>query len=236
MLSLLTKVLSIIVINVVLSGDNALVIGMASRSLEPRQRRSAILVGGAGAIVLRIIFTFVAVLLLRVPLLEALGGLLLVWIAYKLLAEGEEGTDIQESESFIGAVKTIIFADMVMSLDNMLAVAGAANGSDRLVFFGLLVSMPFILFGASLIARLLNRFSWLMIVGSAVLTITAAHMVVSDDLVSQVLGGWNELALPVLAILFTLAVLTPTILQWREIRLERLEARARHPERIRARD
>src|SRR5579884_2074919 len=106
MLSLLSSVLGIILINVVLSGDNALVIGMASRNLAPRQRRWAVLAGGGGAIVLRVIFTFVAVLLLKVPLLQALGGLMLVYIAYQLLEEGEEA-EVAESENFLGAVRTI---------------------------------------------------------------------------------------------------------------------------------
>lgn len=230
MLTFLTQILSIIVINVVLSGDNALVIGMASRSLEPRQRRQAILFGGAGAIVLRVIFTFIAVLLLRVPLLEAAGGVMLVWIAFRLLQGGEEAGEVAAGQSLAGAVKTIIVADMVMSLDNMLAVAGAADGSDRLVIFGLAVSMPFILFGAGLIARLLNRFNWLMIAGSGVLTITAAHMVVSDEYVSQRLAGWAEPALPLLAALFTAIVVTPVVVRWRRTRLERLEARLRRPQ------
>ena len=143
MLALLTSVLGIILINVVLSGDNALVIGMASRNLAPRQRRWAVLAGGAAAIVLRVIFTFVAVLLLKVPLLQAGGGLLLVWIAYQLLEEGEEA-EVAESDNFLGAVRTIVFANLVMSLDNMLAVAGAANGNDWLVLFGLVVWMPFV--------------------------------------------------------------------------------------------
>lgn len=231
MAGLIASLLGIILINVVLSGDNALVIGMAARNLQPRQRRWAILAGGAAAIVLRVIFTFVAVLLLRVPLLEALGGLLLVWIAYKLLSEGEEA-EVVGSESILGAVWTIVFADMVMSLDNMLAVAGAANGSDWLVFFGLVLSMPLILFGATLIARLLNRFSWLMIVGSAVLTITAANMVVSDEIVGKAVEGWHELALAGLAAGFTLLVLAPTLVRWRRLRLERLEERVRHPDRV----
>ncbi|HET7036073.1 MAG TPA: YjbE family putative metal transport protein [Thermomicrobiaceae bacterium] len=231
MTAFLVSLLGIILINIVLSGDNALVIGMAARNLQPRQRRWAILAGGAAAIVLRVIFTFVAVLLLRVPLLEALGGLLLVWIAFKLLREGEEA-EVAGKESILGAVWTIVFADMVMSLDNMLAVAGAANGSDLLVFIGLLLSMPLILFGATLIARLLNRYSWLMIVGSAVLTITAANMVVSDEVVGTWVAGWHDLALAGLAAGFTVLVLAPTLLRWRRIRLERLEEHVRHPDRV----
>ncbi len=221
-LHLLSSILSIVVIDLVLSGDNALVIGMASRRLPPRQRRWAIIVGGAGAIGLRITFTALAALLLGLPLLEAAGGLLLVWIAYKLLREEEETHDIQARESFLSAVQTIILADLVMSLDNMLAVGGASHGSIELLLFGLALSMPLILFGSSLIARLMNRFPWLTVVGVVVLTITAARMVVDDRLIAGALGEeMHSFALVGLAIGFTLLVLVPVFLDWRRAQLGR---------------
>lgn len=219
-LELLGSILSIVIIDLALSGDNALVIGMAAHRLEPRQRRWAIIVGGAGAIVLRVIFTIAAALLLKIPLLEALGGLALTWIAYKLLhEEQEEVSAIEAKESFLSSVQTIIFADLVMSLDNMLAVGGASHGSLELLLFGLLLSMPLLLLGSSLIARMLSRFPWLMIIGSAVLTITAARMIVDDEIVEhRIPEGFHLPVLIALAVLLTVVMLIPVVLQRRRER------------------
>lgn len=225
---LLTKILSIIVINVVLSGDNALVIGMASRTLAPRQRRMAIILGGAGAIVLRIIFTAVAALFLHIPLLEAIGGLILIWIAFKLLNDESNAHNIQAGESLVSAVRTIIVADVVMSLDNMLAIGGAAGGSIELLLFGLGLSMPFILLGSNYLARLLNRYPWLMIGGAAVLAVTAARMIVDDQLVDRVIGDSGHLPLLVgLSVTGIVIVLVPNMLRWRRERNAR-PSRQRH--------
>ncbi len=217
--ALLTKILSIIVINFILSGDNALVIGMASRTLAPRQRRMAILLGGAGAIVLRIIFTAIAVFFLEIPFLEALGGVVLVWIAYKLLNDESDAHNIQAGESLFSAVRTIIVADIVMSLDNMLAIAGAAGGSIELLLLGLGLSMPFILIGSNYLARLLNRFPWLMIGGSGVLVITAARMIGNDKLVRELVGKQAVLPLVIgLSVVGLIVVLIPNIIRWRRDR------------------
>lgn len=220
---LIVGIASIIVINVVLSGDNAVVIAMASHRLVPRLRRWAIILGGGGAIVLRILFTIPAIYFLRVPFLQAVGGVVLTWIAYKLLRdEGEEHVDIQAKASLVGAVQTIVLADLVMSLDNILAIGGAAHGSIKLLLFGLVVSMPPILFGSSLIARLMNRLPWLILVGSVVLTITAARMVVDDRLVDEALSADRYTPVFIaLALVFTLSVLVPTLLQRRARRRER---------------
>jgi YjbE family integral membrane protein len=232
MLELLGSILSIVVIDLVLSGDNALVIGMAAHRLEPRQRRGAIVVGGAGAIVLRIIFTALAAVLLKIPLLEAAGGLLLTWIAYKLLREEqEEVSGIEAKESFFAAVQTIVMADLVMSLDNMLAVGGASHGSLGLLLFGLLLSMPLLLLGSSLIARILNRFPWLMIVGSMVLTITAARMIADDEIVEHQLA--HEFHVPLLlglAVILTAMALVPFLIRHRRERQERERDEARKHE------
>jgi|SRR6185437_497609 len=203
-LDLLTQIVSIIFINVILSGDNALVIGMASRTLAPQQRRMAIILGGAGAIVLRIIFTAVAAIFLQVPFLEALGGVILIWIAYKLLNDNAEEKEIAASESLVAAVRTIIVADVVMSLDNMLAIGGAAHGSIELLLFGLGLSMPFILLGSNYLARLLNRFPWLMIGGSGVLAVTAARMIVDDKLVDGAIS--ESVHLPIFVLLSVVGV------------------------------
>ena len=216
---LLTKIVSIIFINVVLSGDNALVIGMAARTVAPRQRRMAIILGGAGAIVLRIIFTAIAAFFLHVPLLEALGGIVLVWVAFKLLNDEADAHNIQAGDSLVSAVRTIIVADVVMSLDNMLAIGGAAGGSIELLLFGLGLSMPFILIGSNYLARLLNRYPWLMVGGSIVLAITAARMIADDKLVSDAVGDQAKLPLMIaLAVVAVVIVLVPNMLKWRRDR------------------
>lgn len=219
---LLASVVSIVVINVVLSGDNALVIGMASRRLAPRQRRWAIILGGAGAIVLRVLFTAAAVYLLKVPFLQAAGGVLLTWIAFRLLHEDESESEIVAKDSLIASVQTIILADLVMSLDNILAIGGAANGSLELMILGLVLSMPPILFGSSLLARLMNRYPWLTVLGSVVLAITAARMIVDDRLVEKrIHGEMAEIALISLSILLTLVVVVPNWLHRRAVQREK---------------
>ncbi len=176
-------VLSIILIDLVLSGDNAVVIGMAARSLPPDQRRRAIIFGGAGAVILRIIFTAMAVFLLSVPYLKAVGGLLLLYIAYKLIRPRTAHHDIAEAGSLREAIQTIVLADVVMSLDNILAVGGAAHGDIRLLLFGLALSIPILLLGAELVSRVLGRFPILVYVGCFVLIVTAVDMVLEDQIV-----------------------------------------------------
>jgi YjbE family integral membrane protein len=177
----LTAILSIIVIDLVLSGDNAVVIGMAARSLSQENRRRAIIIGGAGAIGLRIIFTALATLLLGIPGLQAIGGVLLFWIAFKLLRpQGSEHQNIKEAGSLGEAIRTIVLADVVMSLDNILAVGGAAQGHLNLLIFGLLLSIPIILFGSELVARLLARFPAFIYVGAFVLVHAAVAMILHD--------------------------------------------------------
>jgi YjbE family integral membrane protein len=181
----LTAVLSIIVIDLVLSGDNAIVIGMAARSLSDDNRRRAIAIGGAGAIGLRIIFTALATLLLGIPGLQAIGGVLLFWIAFKLLRpNGGDHENIREAGSLGEAVRTIVLADVVMSLDNILAVGGAAQGHLNLLIFGLVLSIPIILFGSELVARLLARFPAFIYVGAFVLIHAAVAMILHDPTTS----------------------------------------------------
>ena len=185
---IVSRVLSIVLLDLVLSGDNAVVIGMATRSLPSEQRRRAIVFGGAGAVVLRIIFTAVAALLLGVPLLMAAGGLLLLWIASKLVrggGEAEHHTGGAEKSGMLDAIRTIILADVVMSLDNMLAVGGAAHGSLLLLLFGLALSIPILLLGSGLVARLMNRLPWLVWLGAAILVWTAIGMILHDPLVER---------------------------------------------------
>ena len=181
-----SAIFSIIVIDLVLSGDNAVVIGMAARSLSPENRRKAIIFGGAGAVGLRILFTALATVLLGIPGLQAIGGILLFYIAFKLIRPHDpEEHQIKEAVSLREAIQTIILADVVMSLDNILAVGGAAHGDLRLLIFGLLLSIPILLFGSELVARLLGRFPALLYLGVFVLVHAAVAMILHDPRVDH---------------------------------------------------
>lgn len=182
----LSAIVSIIIIDLVLSGDNAVVIGMAARSLSPENRRKAIIFGGAGAIGLRILFTALATVLLGIPGLQAIGGVLLFYIAYKLIRpQGHDAHgNVREAGTLREAIQTIVLADVVMSLDNILAVGGAAHGDIRLLMFGLLLSIPILLFGSELVARLLGRFPGFLYVGAYVLVHAAVAMLLHDPFVA----------------------------------------------------
>ncbi|MBA3336738.1 MAG: TerC family protein [Chloroflexia bacterium] len=184
-LDLMSRILRIVVIDLVLSGDNAVVIGMAARSLSLENRRRAIIFGGAGAVGLRILFTAMAALLLDVPYLQAFGGVLLLWIAYKLIKPQDHGTNITEAGSLSEAIRTIVLADVVMSLDNILAVGGAAHGSLVLLLFGLALSVPILLLGSELVSRMLGRFPLLVYLGVIVLILTAVEMILGDALIHE---------------------------------------------------
>lgn len=208
LLPLAAGVLGIVVIDLVLSGDNALVIGMAARRLPPAQRRLAIILGGGAAIGLRVLFAAVAAFLLTVPLLEAAGGLVLLWVAWELLQDTGPTHEAQESLSIFGALKTIVVADVVMSLDNILAIAGVSHGDIGLLLFGLLLSMPLILFGSGVIADLMNRLPWLGPLGSAILAWTAGTMIVEDQILSGFLPEGEllrSLVPPLLAVVMVLS-------------------------------
>ena len=182
----------IIMIDILLGGDNAVVIALACRKLPPAQRTKGIIWGTAGAIVLRVILIFFALTLLAIPFLKIVGALLLVWIGVKLIAPDDEGGhgDIQASDKLIAAVKTVIVADLVMSVDNVIAIAGAAEGAGGdhkmpLVIFGLLVSIPIIVWGSQLVIKLMDRFPSIIIAGGMLLGWIAGTMAVSDPAVSH---------------------------------------------------
>lgn len=201
------QILTIIALDLVLSGDNAVVIAMASRRLPPEQRKRAILVGGGGAVVLRIIFTIGAALLLNVPLLQAIGGVLLVYIALKLVRpEADPHGSVAEAETMGGAIRTIILADAVMSLDNMLAVGGASEGHLGLLVFGLALSIPILLFGSSVIARLIDKYHWLTFVGAAILVQTAMEMLLRDRYVEGVFHVRRLIELGIIAVVIVAVV------------------------------
>lgn len=177
------RLLNIAVIDVALSGDNAIVIGMAAAALPRGQRKWAIAFGGACAILLRIALTSIATLLMLVPFLAAGGGLVLVWVVYKLLrADAEEGEDgeARQAASFRQAILLIAVADFMMSLDNVIAVAGSAHGSIPLLVAGLLLSMPLLLTTGGLISMLIDRLRWIVWVGAVAISFTAARMVFED--------------------------------------------------------
>ena len=189
--------LEIIVINILLSGDNAVVIALACRNLPGRQRTWGIILGAVGAIVLRIILTFFAVTLLGLPWLKLVGGLLLLWIGVKLIAE-EEGDDgegeakVRASDKLWAAVRTVVVADLVMSIDNVLGVAAAAKGSLALLVFGLVVSIPLVIAGSQIILALIERFPVLILAGGGLLGYVAGEMMVED----AALVPWIEATAP----------------------------------------
>lgn len=176
----LAKIASIILLDIVLSGDNAVVIALACRNLAKEQRKKAILIGTGGAIGLRIVLTFIAVWLLQIPLVKVVGGLLLLYIAFDLLKSGNEDPDVKSGNNLFAAVRTIIVADFVMSLDNVLAIAGVANGHIGLVALGLLVSIPLIVFGSQIIIKLMEKFPILIWVGALLIAYTSGTMIVDD--------------------------------------------------------
>jgi YjbE family integral membrane protein len=182
--------MAIILIDLVLAGDNAIVIALAARQLPPHLKMKAIAWGTVGAIVVRSVMTVGVVWLLKIPGLMLVGGLGLVWIAYQLLAEqGGDEHDGPVVTTFWGAMKTIIIADALMGVDNVLGVAGAAHGSFDLVVIGLLISVPIVVFGSTVVLKLVERFPVIIQVGSAVLAFTAAKMVVSEPLLASVFGS-----------------------------------------------
>ncbi|MBP1932877.1 TerC family protein [Ammoniphilus resinae] len=175
--------INIIIIDLVLSGDNAVVVGMASRKLPPKQRKQAILWGTLGAVILRIFLTGMATWLMAVPYIKIVGGILLVWISIKLLIQQEEHSSIPSGKNIWEAVKIIIVADFVMSLDNVLAIGGAAKGNLFLVVFGLALSVPLLMWGSSIVATWMNEYPILIYFGSGVLSFTALTMVLEDSMV-----------------------------------------------------
>jgi YjbE family integral membrane protein len=179
-----TGLMAIIWVNIILSGDNAVVIALAARSLPAHQQKQAIIWGAGAAVVLRIILTIVAVELLKLPYLKLIGGALLLWIAVKLLVpEEDDGDGIESSSNMLGAIKTILIADLVMSLDNVIAVAAVAKGSIVLLVLGLVISIPLVVFGATVLMKLMERFPVIITIGAALIGYVAGEMPVTDPVV-----------------------------------------------------
>lgn len=205
--SFLAALAQIMLVNIVLSGDNAVVIALAARNLPPQHQKQAILWGSGGAVVLRIGLTVIAVQLLKIPFLQFLGGLLLVWIALQLLVEDDEEEGGHHAHSdLMGAVKTILIADVVMSLDNTLAIAGVAKGDWTLLIAGLALSIPLIVLGSTVIMKIMDRFPIVVYIGAALIAWTAGEMIDSDKAVEPFMPHVMH-GTPYLAMLLTAGVL-----------------------------
>lgn len=189
-----TALVKIAIINILLSGDNAVVIALACRSLEPKQQRKAFLVGAGGIVVLLTVFTVFAALLMDLPYIQIVGSVLLLWIGIKLLLPEDGDENIEGSANFWSAVKTIIIADMVMSLDNVLGMAGAAKGHYGMLIFGLVITMPLILFGSALLMKLMERFPLVITIGAGLLGWVAGEMVIGDIALKPWLESHAQLA------------------------------------------
>lgn len=206
-----SALMAIILIDLVLAGDNAIVIALAARSLPPQLQKKAIIWGTVGAIGVRAVMTVGVVWLLQVPGLMLVGGLGLVWIAYKLLADQGGGEhDAPVVSTFWGAMKTIVVADALMGVDNVLGVAGAAHGAFDLVIIGLLISVPIVVFGSSVVLKLVERFPAIIQIGAAVLALTAAKMIVNEPMLDSLFDGpalpntaarWGTYIVTVIAVL-----------------------------------
>jgi YjbE family integral membrane protein len=184
--------LQIVILDLTLAGDNALVIALAVRKLPPRQQWQGRIWGTFGAVALRILFIAIISILLRVPLLQAIGGVLLLWIAVKLLSQeghAEAEHSVRQGTSLLEAIWIIIVADVVMSLDNVLAISGAAHGDMTLVVFGVALSIPIVIWGSGLLARLMARLWWIVDLGAAILGWVAGEMILGDRVVQGWLGG-----------------------------------------------
>lgn len=192
---------SIILLDILLGGDNAVVIAMAANKLPGNLRRKAILIGTGGAVVIRLVMTLIAVWLLTIPFLQALGGLILLPIAVKLLVPAEQAENVTASDSLMGAIKTIIIADAAMGVDNVLAIAGASHGSFLLVACGFLISIPIIVGGSTIIGKLMDRFPVILYAGAGLLGWTAGSMIGHDKilgtLMQQMAGTWAPMTLQI---------------------------------------
>ena len=196
-LSIGWEIFEIIWINILLSGDNAILIALACRQLPPRQRRWGVFLGALGGVLLRIIFTLIVVELMDFPLIKAIGALTLLLVAIKLLIDETEHSDVKAKPNLWGAVVSIIMADAVMSLDNVLAIAAAAHGSSKLIIFGIVLSVPIVMFGAGFLLKVLERFPLLVWGGAGLLGWVAGEMMASDPFVAGqarnlIQPGWLE--------------------------------------------
>lgn len=193
---IVARFLGVLAIDLILSGDNAVVIALAVRQLEGKTRRRAIFWGAMGAVGLRLIFAAIVTYLLLIPLLQAVAASLLIWIAWRLLFQEEEHSDVQSSTSIWGAIKIIIVADVIMSLDNVVALVAVSGGNLWLLVFGLLLTIPLIVYGSQILSALMDRLPWLVYLGSGILVYVAVEMFLEDRIIHDFVGetvaniGW----------------------------------------------
>jgi YjbE family integral membrane protein len=224
-----TGLMTIIWVNVILSGDNAVVIALAARSLPEHQQSKAVFWGAGAAVILRVILTGFAVTLLQLPYLKLIGGLLLFWIAIKLLVPDEAEKNIKGHDNLFHAIRTILIADLIMSTDNVIAVAAAANGNILLVILGLLLSIPLVIFGATMLITLMERYPIIITIGAAMIGWVAGAMVVTDKIIATWIATntyWPHIATiwPLGAELWGHIIGAITVLvigQWLAIKIER---------------
>jgi YjbE family integral membrane protein len=209
--------LKIIWINILLSGDNAVVIALAARSLPEHQQNKAIWLGSGAAVVLRIGLTLVAAMLLQLPYLQLVGGLLLLYIGLQLISEEDGEGEAKESGSLLAAIRTILIADLVMSLDNVIAVAAAAKGNDLLLLLGLAISIPLVIFGSSLMIKLMARFPIIVVLGAALIGWVGGETIASDVAFKEYADANQWLHYAAAAFGAVLVVITGKFLQKRHI-------------------
>jgi YjbE family integral membrane protein len=220
----------IIWVNIILSGDNAVVIALAALSLPKHQQGKAIFWGAGAAVVLRIILTIVAVELLKLSYLKIVGGLLLLWIAIKLLMPEDGGGDVKSSDNLYQAIKIILIADLVMSLDNVVAVAAAAKGSILLLVLGLAISIPLVIFGATILMKLMERYPIIVVIGAALIGAVAGELLVTDPVVVNWVSAsmpWLEIHVPLIGEVswaqIAGAVVVVTVGKWLAARAEKAQ-------------
>jgi len=207
---LVASLLEIVGVNIILSGDNAVVIALAARNLPRKQQRMAIILGSAAAILLRVVLTLVAAEMLKLPWLRLAGGVLLLWIGVSLLLDGDEGSHTAKANGGLGgAIRTILVADFVMSLDNVLGVAAAAKGHFGLLIIGLVLSIPLIMFGSGIILRIMDRYPIIITVGAALIGYVAGEMLVEEPVLAHWLhdgGRWVHYGAAIACALFVVSV------------------------------
>lgn len=200
-LDMLSALAIIVLIDLLLAGDNAIVIGMAARNLPKQQQKQAIVWGTVGAVVIRAVATLAVVWLLEIPGLLLGGGLFLLWIAYKLLVSEKDHGNVKAGASLGAAIRTIVIADAVMGIDNVLAVAGAAHGSYGLVIAGLIISVPIMVWGSTFVLKIMARFPSAIYIGGAVLALTAGKMIVDEPFIHDWIGSSGALKWTIIVVL-----------------------------------
>jgi YjbE family integral membrane protein len=221
-LKFVSAVLSIVLIDLILAGDNAVVIALAVRSLQKKQRIWGIILGSGAAVLLRVVLTFFAAQLLQIAFLKLIGGILITWVAVKLFMQGTEERKIGEAANLWQAVRLIVFADLIMSTDNVLAVAGASHGNLFLLIFGLMLSIPFVVGTSTLLSMLMDKYPVIIYIGSAVLGKVAGDMIITDPWVHHLLQPPKYVEYVVMAVFAAGVIVAGKLLaRWKQNREER---------------